>query len=413
MATHFQTLIVGGGLAGLTMAETLAKKGVNVILLEKYGYFGGRAVTYKEKGIQYEIGAGRINTDHKRVAALVKRFGLTTFPISTKSEFISVETPTTHYPNDFLTLFTPLTHILASLPAAELAKHTIAELLPAEYHPLFARYPYWAELRLLRADVALAGFKPSAAHGADATYYGLREGIQELATRLAAAAAAAGADCRLRYSVADVKRAGESLFEVSGTYKESAGGEKLPFHFTANRIIIATCRCSLSDFSVLKGTPMLKQIGTAALTRIYAIYPKGTDYKVWFHDLPKVVTDSVLRYVIPIDAEKGLIMISYTDGADTEFWKPFEGAALKKEIQRHVHALFPTRTIPEPTFLEKHEWPQGCSYWLPGDYEVAAASKSAHHPAAGVYVCGESVSQTQTWMEGALESAETLAAILA
>jgi monoamine oxidase len=49
---------------------------------------------------------------------------------------------------------------------------------------------------------------------------------------------------------------------------------------------------------------------------------------------------------------------------------------------------------------------------LPGDYEVAAASRAAHHPAAGVYVCGESVSQTQTWMEGALESAETLADIL-
>jgi monoamine oxidase len=73
-----------------------------------------------------------------------------------------------------------------------------------------------------------------------------------------------------------------------------------------------------------------------------------------------------------------------------------------------VRALFPTRQIPEPTFLEKHEWPQGCSYWLPGDYEVAAASRAAHNPVKGVYVCGESVSQTQTWMEGALESAEIL-----
>jgi monoamine oxidase len=49
---------------------------------------------------------------------------------------------------------------------------------------------------------------------------------------------------------------------------------------------------------------------------------------------------------------------------------------------------------------------------LPGDYDVADAIEAARNPAPDVYVIGESVSATQTWVEGALESAESLLEIL-
>jgi monoamine oxidase len=65
--------------------------------------------------------------------------------------------------------------------------------------------------------------------------------------------------------------------------------------------------------------------------------------------------------------------------------------------------------------LKKHDWKQGCSYWVPvagGAYDIKAASRAAHHPAPHVYVVGESVSTQQTWMEGALESAEYLLGVL-
>jgi monoamine oxidase len=56
----------------------------------------------------------------------------------------------------------------------------------------------------------------------------------------------------------------------------------------------------------------------------------------------------------------------------------------------------------------KHDWPSGCTYWLPGDYDVKQASKAALNPAPNLYIAGESISLNQTWMEGALESAEIL-----
>jgi glycine/D-amino acid oxidase-like deaminating enzyme len=406
----YHTVIVGGGLAGLQVAEVLAKKGVNLLLLEKYPAFGGRAATYRDDGLQYEIGAGRIFHAHKRVAALVRRFGLHTFPISTESEYEGK-------PNNFNSLFEPIRKLLEAQDSKLLATHTIKELVPPELSPLLSMYPYTSEIDLLRADVSLPLFAPAATMGRTTeglktpSYYGIAEGIDRLATGLLEAAQAAGAKCLNRHRVADIKRLKDGLFEIQGDYGKKA--EAKPFAYKAERVIIATCRCSLSTFSVLKDAPLLKQLATGALIRIYAVFPPDPrSGKVWFEDLPKTVTAGPLRYVIPIDPKKGLIMISYTDGKDTEVWRPLEGKALESAILKEARALFPDHTIPAPSFLKKHDWAGGCTYWLPGDYDVDAASIAAHNPSKGVYVVGESISTEQTWMEGALQSAETLLKLL-
>ena len=394
------TVIIGGGIAGLTVAEAL--KGNQVILLEKYPFFGGRIATHREKGIQYEIGAGRIFAHHKRVAKLVKRFGLTRYPISTESYFEDE-------PNPFLELFEPIRQAL--LRSDGLSTHTIGELVPDELKPILTMYPYWAEINLMRADVALPLFAPTDTMGAKQkdAYYGIKEGLDSITTALAYATRNTGAELRERHRVHDVKRLEERLFEITGDFGKKA--EAKPFRIHARRVIIATCRCSLSTFSVLNETPLLKQLQTSPLIRIYAIYPP-VDGQAWFHDIPKTVTASPLRHIIPINPTKGLIMISYTDGDDTNVWRKLEGPALQTAIQEEVRRMFPSKTIPEPTYLKKHDWPAGCTYWVPGDYDVGQASLAAHNPSPNLYVCGESVSTEQAWIEGALQSAETLLKIL-
>ena len=73
-----RTIIVGAGIAGLWLAEQLQKRGDDVIVLEQDKRVGGRIATSKHG---YEIGAGRLATDHRRTMALVKRFGLETIPL--------------------------------------------------------------------------------------------------------------------------------------------------------------------------------------------------------------------------------------------------------------------------------------------------------------------------------------------
>jgi monoamine oxidase len=141
------------------------------------------------------------------------------------------------------------------------------------------------------------------------------------------------------------------------------------------------------------------------LTRIYAQYPTPA----WFADIPKFVTDSPLRYVIPMDPTSGTIMISYTDADDTRWWRGLKGKALIRAIQSELHVVFPDRTIPDPIWMNAYEWSEGCTYWRPGDYDPATVASQLMNPSPNLYVCGESLSVGhQAWMEGALESAEAL-----
>jgi hypothetical protein len=126
----------------------------------------------------------------------------------------------------------------------------------------------------------------------------------------------------------------------------------------------------------------------------------------------KTVTDSRLRYIIPVG--KHTLMTSYTDADDTKVWKKIydKGGdrALCHTIMADLKVLFPN--IGSPTFFKSHYWKHGCSYWLPGLYDPREESITVMCPLPmrlpNVFVCGESYSLKQAWIEGAIEHAEEM-----
>ncbi len=392
--------IVGAGIAGLTVAESLLESGHTVTLLERYPNVGGRIVTHRNP--QYEIGAGRIHTSHTRVMALIKRFKLHTYPIDDHVVYRPLATKTEEPLGDAW-IFPAILKMLDGVPATTLASHTLSQLLSPEWRTLLSRFPYWAEVNMLRADLAADAFR--AEMGTYGGYVGIVEGIDALTTRLRDVVIAKGATLLTRYRVADIRQLKNGSHEIRGDRGKKA--EATPFQIQADRVIIATCRCSLGKFSVLKGEPLLQQLQTSPLVRIYAQYPVSSGKPAWFHSIPKTVTDSPLRFVIPINPKTGLIMISYTDGDDTKHWIDLEEKALVNAVQKEVRKLF-GQSVPDPEWVQKHPWPGGCTYWTPGAYDVEKAIHKAMHPRDRLWVVGESVAKHQAWIESALQSAERL-----
>jgi monoamine oxidase len=159
---------------------------------------------------------------------------------------------------------------------------------------------------------------------------------------------------------------------------------------------------------VLPVLPILKHLTMEPLVRIYAVFPLQNG-KSWFPQT-KIVTDGPLRYIIPINPKQGTIMISYMEGPDTDKWFHLPKEKLTKELMKEVRRLFPHLEIPEPTVVKRYPWAQGCSYWLPGDYDVEKESRASLQPDPRVplFLAGESFAVKQCWMESALDQADQL-----
>jgi monoamine oxidase len=390
-------IIVGAGIAGLSLAEGLLDRGIPVTVLERSSVVGGRILTHRSP--QYEIGAGRIHASHKRVHALIRRFGLHTFPISDSVVYRPLSTCKDE-PDNLRRILSLILQFLETQSKHTLQTNTIASLLSPEWRSHLQRFPYWAEVHMLRADLAMESFRNEM--GSYRGYVGIQEGIDVLTTRLMEVVKQKGANIRFEHEVNDIRKVGHR-YEIVGMSGENYD---IPFQLFTEHVIIATCRCSLGTFSVLEKNPLLKRLQTSPLTRIYAQYPVGKQGP-WWKDLKKTVTDSPLRFIIPINPKSGLIMISYTDGDDTHHWKSLKGVKLQKEIQKEVKRLYPDNDIPEPTFVQKHEWKSGCTYWVPGTYDLEKSLREAMNPRKGLWIVGESVSRHQAWIESALESVDT------
>jgi hypothetical protein len=181
--------------------------------------------------------------------------------------------------------------------------------------------------------------------------------------------------------------------------------------FHAHMGILAVHRNALALMKGVHQLPVLQKLRMEPLFRMYAIFPV-TNGVSWFSDLDKMVTPGRIRYIIPIHPAKGIVMISYTDGNDARYW--MKESNLPNKVMAEIRRLFSDRTIPDPLFFKLHPWKSGCTYWLPGEYDVEKESYASLHPLPNeipaLFLCGESFAVHQAWMESALHQADHLLA---
>ncbi len=63
---HYDVIIIGSGMSGLTCSSLLALEGKKVLMLEKHFKFGGYTHTFKRNGFEWDVGIHYIGSVHKK-----------------------------------------------------------------------------------------------------------------------------------------------------------------------------------------------------------------------------------------------------------------------------------------------------------------------------------------------------------
>ena len=396
----YDVIIIGGGISGLVTAYKLAQTDQsNILLIESTNRLGGRLYTlHKKEGVQLEMGAGRISSKHEKMMTLLKE-------LYEKSDNELYEDVLIKLPSDIkykLSMMKDINFysIIKQLQkeSKQLSKQTkqkvnllqvcIDSLGFDASMILKTKLGYDSEFELMNGYHALESFKDDLF--SECEYYILKHGFSDIVDRLHKFLTSKNVVIKLDTEVVDI------------------ANHRVKVHrneYTAEHIVCCIPQKELMKFKLYQENELFAHVTPVPLLRIYAKYPLDKDNKVWFHNIKRTITDNYIRHVIPIDYEKGIIMISYIDGQYAKMWRNITklgNKELTKRLHKEIKELF-NIDPPDPEYLEHYYWSEGCHMWKPGvDVEEVYTKLLQPNPKQKIYIVNEAFSKHQCWVEGCL-----------
>ncbi len=388
-----QYTIIGGGIGGLYCAYQLIQKGIegsNITIIEKEKRLGGCVQSWDKPypGTIIEAGAGRFLSGHHKLLELIRAFGLQkTSPKNNGKEFVSTMT----YEPDIDSLYQTL---------SEKKENEKERMQKMSFFSWASQYITTQDIRFLSfysgyskdfEELNAWNFMELYEDVFNFEYYGLEEGLSSIIERLEQECSKKGVMIEKGVEILDIQKihGGYSLVPCE------SGGQK---RYKTKTLVLALPRHSLRKFSLLKNdmntSSLLKAVQKQPLMRIYAEVP-GLSERV----TKKVTTDGLLRYIIPIGGD--VFMISYTDGRFADYWKEISDTGqMKERIEQCLERMFEEHY--EVRNVNAYYWKDCVHLWKPG-YDSEEVMKRIMNPMKGLWICSESYSNRQGWMEGSLE----------
>ena len=426
----YNLIVTGGGIAGLYSIYKYIKNktyeiqsNVNntnstkdkILLIESSSRLGGRIKTIHNHGQTYESGAGRFSNNHVLLMELIRDFNLQDkiVPIKTKKLFMSLNHPGQQIllTNQVDKLLLELTEYIKTKKMSEddLLATTLFDIA-TEYSVEFAKdlanmYPYYSELRVMNANEGLKLMNRD--FSSKVKYFVLGGGLEQLIVKLEEFI---HKNNKLTNGCVEVEIRLNTSLENIIEFKERRGYEietsKSKELIETRNLILAIPPKTLLQipfFIKYKMERLFKMVSPQPLYRIYI------KYKTAFLD-KQIITDSELRFIIPYN-NKGLVMISYTDGGDTNFWlKQYIKSEdkLLQVIHQKLKELIPDIQIPEVEWIDASSayWDAGAHYWKPRKQHTnqPRLAFNLYHPFDNMWIIGEAYSDYQAWIEGALRT---------
>ena len=182
--------------------------------------------------------------------------------------------------------------------------------------------------------------------------------------------------------------------------------------YYARKVIVATTIASAR--LLFPKDPIYKEIGGQAFLRLYGKFSKASIPIMEKYVKSSTVVKSPLQKIIPMNAEKGIYMIAYSDNQSAKKLHPYLGNTTENRdyFERLLQKSLGIGEELHLLAIKDAYWDIGTHYFKPLTQEFHTRSefiKAAQHPEKNVLVVGEMVALHQGWVEGALESVEKVA----
>jgi len=412
-------IIIGSGIAGLYAAyqiKRFAPANTSFLILEKNAkkWMGGRAGNETFYGANVVVGAGvgRKNKDH----ALIQLLKDTKTPYS---EFKSGRDYAAFQPVDILEIMRTLRSEYKSHPTRyqdKTFKQFFIDILGQNKYKEFIITTGYTDFEDADIYETLAhyGMDDNVNSGWTALHIHWSDLVERLYHRIG--------EKHFRFSSEVVRIVAhtdaEYRFEITATATATTANHK---KYYANKVIVATtiqgirkivpgASSPTSIYQHIKGQPFLI---------VYAKFDRASTEIMKKYAQAFTVVKGPLQKLIPMDPDKGVYMVAYTDNQHAIALKS-KGALENTPKSREMYSTWIKRALgipdTEPPLnimaIRDYYWNDGTHYYTPlntREYKTRPDFiRKAQHPMPGMVVVGEVVSRHQGWVEGALESVDAV-----
>ncbi len=405
----YDIVIIGGGISGLYTGYNILKKSPNtsIVMLEKepIEWIGGRAGSDDFYGTSVVTGAGIGRKDkNPLLIKLLKELNIKFYEYN-----VSIgHSPTINKPIDVTKVVSLLKkHYTLNLNNLTF-KQFATQILTKPVYKKFVQSSGYSDYE--KADVYETLYK----YGMDDTksgWVGLsipwKKLVKELCNKIG------WQNIKCSCNVIKIKLDTNSTNTLYKIFTES--GQVL---YTSKVIIATTIKQArrLIPGAKLSSSPY-QQICSQPFLRVYGKFDKQS-ISILKQSIPTyTVVPGPLQKLIPINPSQGIYMIAYSDNRNALTLEPYSTNTERncKIFQKLIKDALglDTQDYIKLIGIKSFFWPEGTHYYKPLDPELGFKTRKkflshVQNPQKGLYVVGEAMSRYQGWVEGGLQSVQSI-----
>jgi hypothetical protein len=373
------------------------------LIFEKLNRIGGRIYTYENDNFKYSVGAGRLGKKHKYVMKLLKDFNLENEIIDIKKDKLYFIDNILMNEKELLKYYNSKFKSLNDLWKYALTTKTNINTKEINLHNYFSTILSTSDVKILQKSLNyISEMYDMNAYNALNTlkkdfdvenndFFILKSGLHIICDKLYEYLIKNKVSINLNSDLKDIDNKKKIVYINNKNYKY----DKLYLTIKRNDYLQINFFKQYHD--------IFNSVSDGNLLRIYAKYKN-----VWFKNIPKILTDNKLQFIIPIDYDNGLIQISYSDSYNANFWNNLENENIVKiQLNKMLKEIFPNKNIEDPEWITMHYWKAGVHFWNTGIYSKDIQNTFNNiFKKDNIYILGETYCNRQAWIDGALETVE-------